>query len=150
MRMSLRRFPDEVIRRREQPGYRDDFGEWVPGQTVEAILPASVQPAKLEELALPEGSRYSERLVVFVPVGVERVVGTGDVLTWDGDELLWGGDRITWGGTSGYVSGDSEPLAAAFDEAQADTVLYAGLSYTVEESQLWPGSHCKATLLRET
>ena len=84
------------------------------------------------------------------PVGVERVVGTGDVLTWAGDVLLLDGEPLTLGGVSGYVADDSEPLAAAFDDAQADEVLFAGLSFVVEESQLWAGSHCKATLLRET
>ena len=146
-RLSLRRFPHGVVRRRQQPGMRNQFGEFVPGQTVEVILPASIQPAKLEELALPEGSRYSERLVVFVPVGVERVVGSGEIISWAGDELLLNGEPVQWGGT---IAGDSEPLAAAFEEAEADEVLYAGLSYVVEESQLWPGSHVKAVLLRET
>ena len=149
-RLSLRRFPHEIVRRRQAPGQFNRAGEFVPGAVTEAILPASIQPAKLEDLDLPEGSRYSERLAVFVPVGVERVVGTGDVLTWAGDVLLLDGEPLTLGGVSGYVADDSEPLAAAFDDAQADEVLFAGLSFVVEESQLWAGSHCKATLLRET
>ena len=105
-------------------------GSFEPGAVTEAILPASIQPAKLEDLDLPEGSRYSERLAVFVPVGIERVVGGF--------------------GSTGYVDGALNPLVATFDDAQADEVLYAGLSYTVEESQLWAGSHCRAVLLRET
>ena len=41
-------------------------------------------------------------------------------------------------------------LAAAFEEAEADTVIVDGLEYIVEESQSWRGSHTRATLLRET
>ena len=41
-------------------------------------------------------------------------------------------------------------LAAAFEDAQADSVVVDGLEYVVEESQSWRGSHTRATLLRET
>ncbi len=149
-RLSLRRFPHEVVRRRQAPGMFRRDGTFEPGAVTEAILPASIQPAKLEDLDLPEGTRYSERLTVYVPTGIERVVGSGETLTWDGDDLTLNGEPLTLGGFTGYVDGDLNPLAAAFDDAQADEVEFAGLSYVVEESQLWAGSHCKATLLRET
>ena len=148
-RLSLRRFPHEIVRRRQAPGHFDRSGQFVPGQTVEAILPASIQPSKLEDLDLPEGSRYSERLTVYVPTGIERVVGRGETLTWAGDVLTLNGQPLTLG-VSGYVAEDSEPLAAVFDDAQADEVEFAGLSYVVEESQLWRGSHTRAVLLRQT
>lgn len=41
-------------------------------------------------------------------------------------------------------------LAAAFEDAEADTVIVDGLEYVVEESQSWRGSHTRAILLRET
>ena len=41
-------------------------------------------------------------------------------------------------------------LSAAFMDDVADTVIYGGHEFVVEESQSWPGSHCRAILLRET
>lgn len=41
-------------------------------------------------------------------------------------------------------------LSAAFDDSRADEVLYGGNEYVVEESRSWPGSHTRATLLRQT
>ena len=150
MRFSLRRYPREIVRRRQGPGMRNEQGRFEPGAIITAILPAAVQPIRLEDLDLPEGSRFRERLAVFVPTGIERVVAMGDALTWNGDALLWNGQPITWGGVSGYVDGDLNPLAAAFEDREADNAIFAGLEYVVEESQLWRGSHCRAVLLRET
>ena len=45
---------------------------------------------------------------------------------------------------------ESDALAAAFGDAQADHVVYDALEYVVVESQSWPGSHTRATLLRES
>ena len=45
--------------------------------------------------------------------------------------------------------GNSPTLRAASDDAVADTVLYNGVQYIVEESVPWP-TYVRATLLRET
>ena len=42
-----------------------------------------------------------------------------------------------------------DALRAAFDDAEADSVAIDGDTYTVEQSESWPGSHCEARLLRE-
>ena len=48
-RLALRRFPNEIIRRRQGPGDFNEFGEFEPGQIVTVVLPALVQPVKLED-----------------------------------------------------------------------------------------------------
>ena len=45
---------------------------------------------------------------------------------------------------------EPDALRAAFDDAGADAVAWLGLEFTVEESRSWPGSHTRATVLRET
>ena len=87
-RLALRRFPHEVVRRRQGAGGFNEFGEFEPGAVVTAILPASAQPLSLEDQNFVGGEQLMERIRVFVPVGIERVVGTGDVLQWGGDNLL--------------------------------------------------------------
>ena len=150
-RLALRRFPNEVVRRRQGAGGGFNiYGEPEPGAVVTAVLPASVQPLSLEDQNFVGGAQLMERLRVYVPTGIERVVGTGDNLLWGGDNLLWGGAPLQWGGFTGYISSDRNPLAAAFDDRGADEVEYAGVIYIVEESQLWRGSYCRAVLLRET
>ena len=41
-------------------------------------------------------------------------------------------------------------LRPAFDDRLADVVVWLGTEYTVIESRSWPGSHTRATILRET
>ena len=149
-RLSLRRFPREIVRRRQASGYRDENGRFVPGRTEEAVLPASVQPISLDADIVPAGARLSERLVALVPVGIERRIVEPTPITWDGDVLLWNGEPFTWGGLGEYVDGDLNPLGAAFDSAGADRAVFADHEYIVDESTLWRGSHCRAVLLRET
>ena len=149
-RLALRRFPDEVIRRRQGPGAFDQHGEYVEGGIATAILPASIQPLSLMDTNTAAGVSLLSRLAVFVPVGIERVVGDGDFLEWAGSELTWNGDPLQWGGFTGYQQSSDSPLQAAFDDRGADEVELAGTIFVVEESQLWTGSHCRAVLLRET
>ena len=105
---------------------------------------------KTEDLQLTEeGTRLSETLKVYVPVRIELPVRAGDILTWDGDILEWNGQPLLWNGATIDGSGDHNPLYAAKDDTVADRVIYAGLNYKVSESQLWPGSHVRAILLRE-
>ena len=149
-RLALRRFPNEIIRRRQGPGDFNEFGEFEPGQIVTVVLPALVQPVKLEDANFVGGVQLLERLKVYVPTGIERVVTPGDTLSWYGEALRWHGEPLMWGGFIGYRTGDENPLAAAFDDREADTVEIGTARFAVEESELWPGSHCRAVLLRET
>ena len=149
-RLSLRRFPDAIVRRRQGPGTTNFYGEFEPGQVVTIVLPALVQPVKLEDANFVGGVQLVERIKAFVPVGIERVVTPGDTLRWYGEALRWNGEPLTWGGFIGYRTGDENPLAAAFEDRGADEVEIGTARYVVEESELWPGSHCRAVLLRET
>ena len=150
-RPALRRFTREIIRRRQGPGRTNEFGEFEPGPVVRTALPASIQPVTLEDIDTEGGVQTSERIKAFVPVGIERRLADGEILTLRGEALLLNGEPLTIGGAAGsLVSGDANPLAAAHDDRQADQVEFAGVAYVVEESQLWLGSHCRAVLLRET
>ena len=148
-RLALRRFRSEVVRRRQGPGGFSDYGEFEPGAVVTTVLPALIQPLKLEDSDFAGGVSLVDRVKVYCPTGIERVVGPGDTLTWSGEALRWNGEPLTWGGTIGYRRGDENPLAAAFDDRGADAVQIGSIIYIVEESELW-ASHCRAVLLRET
>ena len=63
------------------------------------------------------------------------------------DEDLEEGSRLTEK-IKVYVPNENA-LLAAFDDREADKVVYAGETYVVEESRSWPGGHTRATLLRE-
>ena len=45
---------------------------------------------------------------------------------------------------------EPDALSAAYMDDAADTVIYDGHEFVVEESMSWPGSHTRAILLRET
>ena len=78
MTLSPRRFPDTIARKRQTPGHRNDFGEFVPGATEETEFPASVQPISLEDEDAVEGSRLDERLTVYIPQPQALVAAFGD------------------------------------------------------------------------
>ena len=63
-RLALRRFPNEVVRRREGPGDFDEYGEFVAGAIVETIFPARVLPVTLEDSDFVGGVSLLERLKV--------------------------------------------------------------------------------------
>ena len=149
-RLALRRFPDEVVRRRQGPGDFNEFGEFVAGAVVETIFPARVLPLSLEDSDFVGGVGLVGRLKVFVPRGTARRRGQGDALTWNGDALTWNGVPLRWGGGDGaLIEDDSIPFLAAFDDRQADVLVHAGVEYVVEESQSWP-RYTRAIVLRET
>ena len=149
-RLALRRFPNEVVRRRQGPGTRNFYGEFLPGAIVETIYPARVLPLSLEDSDFVGGVSLVERLKVFVPRGIARRRGEGDALTWGGGVLTWNGSPLRWGGGDGVLfAEDSIPFLAAFDDREADMLIYAGVEYTVEESQTWP-RYARAIALRET
>ena len=149
-RLALRRFPNEVVRRRQGPGTRNFYGEFEPGPVVETIYPARVLPLSLEDSDFVGGVSLLERLKVFVPRGIARRRGEGDVLTWAGAELTWNGAPLQWGGGDGMLFAEnSVPFLAAFEDREADTLVYAGIEYIVDESQSWP-RYSRAIALRET
>ena len=91
------------------------------------------------------------RVRVYVPLGIERVSTADAVLRWHGETLLWDGAPLEWGrSTAGFRTGDQDPLRAAFEDRGADEVEIGSTRLTVVENETWPGSHCRATLLRET
>ena len=55
----------------------------------------------------------------------------------------------TGGGDGMLHVEDSVPFLAAFEDREADVLVYAGVSYVVEESQDWP-RYTRAIALRET
>ena len=149
-RLALRRFPNQVIRRRQGPGARNEYGEYEPGQIVETIFPARVLPLSLEDSDFVGGASLIERLKVFVPRGIARRRGETDALAWGGSVLTWNGEPLVWGGGDGMLfAEDSIPFLAAFEDRQGDVLVYAGIPYTVEESQSWP-RYSRAVALRET
>ena len=111
-RLALRRFPHTITRRRHEPGFYNDDGEWTPGSVTETALRASVQPLSNEDLEAGGFSRLVTRYKVFVPA--------------------------------------TDALAAAFEDSDADEVVYGGETFTVEENRSWPGQHTRATIVRGT
>ena len=149
-RLALRRFPNEVVRRRQAPGGFNQFGEFEPGPVVETIFPARVLPLLLSDSDFVGGVSLLERLKIFVPRGIARRRGQDDALAWHGAVLTWGGDPLRWGGGDGaLIEDDSIPFLAAFEDRQADVLVHAGIAYVVEESQSWP-RFTRAIVLRET
>ena len=59
-RLALRRFPNEVVRRRQAPGGFNQFGEFEPGPLVETIFPARVLPLSLEDSDFVGGTSLLE------------------------------------------------------------------------------------------
>ena len=149
-RLALRRFPNEVVRRRQGPGEWNIYGQFDPGKIMETIYPARVLPLTLEDRDFAGGVALFERLKVFVPRGIARRRGEGDALEWGGEVLTWNGEPLRWGGDDGtLIDDDSVPFVAAFEDRQADKMVYAGATYVVEESQSWP-RYSRAIALRET
>ena len=109
--LAPRRFPHRIVRRRQEPGTTNAFGEFVPGAVTEVEFAASVQPLSLDDADIAGGVSLQERWVVFVP--------------------------------------EADALRAAFDDREADQVVFAATTFVVEESRSWQGSHTRATLLRE-
>ena len=147
MRLSSRRFPHEIVRRRELPGTRDSFGEWVPGGTEDFTLRASVQPLKLEDSDLEGGAQLIERIKIFVLPRRERVSTATATLTFGGETLTLRGVALTLAAGSEVL--DVHALAARYVSAGADRVQVDGAWYVVEESRSWP-SFTRAIVLRET
>ncbi len=138
------------IRTSYGPGTRNFYGEFEPGPVVETIYPARVLPLSLEDSDFVGGVSLLERLKVYIPRGIARRRGEGEALAWAGSVLTWNGEPLRWGGDDGtLIDDDSVPFLAAFDDRQADTLVYSGIEFVVEESQSWPRYAC-VIALRET
>ena len=149
-RLALRRFPNEVVRRRQGPGEWNIYGQFDPGKIMETIYSARVLPLTLEDRDFAGGVALFDRLKVYVPRGIARLRGEADALEWAGSVLTWAGEPLVWGADDGVlVADDSVPFQAAFEDRQGDTLVYAGNVYIVEESQSWP-RYSRAIALRET
>ena len=126
------------------------FGEYETAGPVETIFPARVLPLSLEDSDFVGGVSLVERLKIYIPRGIARLRGVGDALSWGGAVLTWNGEPIRWGGDDGaLIEDETTPFLAAFDDRQADVLVYAGVPYIVEESQDWP-RYTRAIVLRET
>ena len=147
MKLSARRFPDTITRRRELPGMRNSFGEWTPGRSMDEALRASIQPLSLADAELEIGSQLVHRLKVYVLPRREKVSTAVATLLYNGDPLTFRGDPLTL--YAGFEVADQHALAAAFEAAGADKVIVEGAVFVVEESRTWR-SFTRATLLRET
>ena len=108
-------------------------------------------PLSLEDSDFVGGVSLLERLKVYVPRGIARLRGEGRRAglgrrSADMERRtapVWGGDDGT------LIDDDSVPFVAAFEDRQADKMVYAGATYVIEESQSWP-RYSRAIALRET
>ena len=66
-RLALRRFPDEVVRKRQGRGAFNSYGEYETAGPTETIFPARVLPLSLTDSDFVGGVSLVERLKVFVP-----------------------------------------------------------------------------------
>ena len=150
--LARRYFPDEIIRWRAPLGVRtyNEYGEYNMPEMARSLLAALVQPQEdVNDSATEGGLLYTNRVVVFVPIAAQRFIGSGDALRWGGAALTWAGSPLSWGRRSGLVDGSEVPLFAANESRASDVVDIAGTLFEVVESKLWPGSHCRAELLRQ-
>ena len=129
------------------PGRRDDNGEWVPGQSMDVSLRASIQPLALADAELEAGNQLVHRLKVFVLPRRERIAASVSTLLYDGNPITLRGDPLTL--YAGFEVTDRHALAAAFESAGADRVIVETATYVVQESRTWK-NFTRATLLRET
>ena len=65
--LAPRLFPHRIVRRRQEPGTTNTFGEFVPGGVIEKEFPASVQPLSLDDADTVGGVSLLERWIVFTP-----------------------------------------------------------------------------------
>ena len=144
-RPHLRRFTDTIIRLRPRVVGFDEYGEWEESGIDRDALPASVQPVGTEDRDGEGGPIRSQKMIVFVPVGLRRAAGVSEALTWAGSTLLWGGAPLTWSGQAGVEEDNELPLQTS----PADNVVFAGDTYVVVGARTWPGSHCRTEILFE-
>ena len=147
-RLAIRRFPDEVTRKRALPGMYNDYGEYVSGAIRETVFRCSVQSLALDDNDIAGGVSLIERLRVYIPTGEGGAIITLDLFRWGDDVFKWGADTFR-GQTRDYVNESGALLRAAFDDSVADRIDYDGRDYVIEESRSWP-SHTRATALRQT
>ena len=147
-RLAIRRFPDEVTRKRALPGMYNDYGEYVSGAIRETVFRCSVQPLALDDNDIAGGVSLIERLRVYIPTGEGGAIITLDLFRWGDDVFKWGEDTFRFSSLD-YVNETGALLRAAFDDSVADRIDYDGRDYVIEESRSWP-SHTRATALRQT
>ena len=67
MKLSPRRFPAIITRRRTGAATTNAFGEHVDGAVTEPEFRASVQPLGVEDSELVGGSQLSDRRAIYIP-----------------------------------------------------------------------------------
>ena len=147
-RLPIRRFPDEITRKRSLPSVYNEYGEYMQGAIRETVFRCSVQPHALDDDDQAGGASLIARLRVYIPTGEGGAIITLDQFRWGGDLFKWGAD-IFRGQSRDYVNETGALLRAAFDDGVADRICYDGIDYVIEESRSWP-SHTRATALRQT
>ena len=151
MTLALRRFPESITRRRQASGTRNRAGEWVPGAVEETELRASVQPLKLEDVDMEDGSRLSEMLKVYTPAHESLLAAADYCLPENDPERSLAIDDLVRRGIVTVQDGadlkDGEETQLAFG---ADQIVWLGQVFTVLESRSWPGGHTRATIIRAT
>ena len=110
-------------------------------------LRANVQPIRLVDEDAESGVQLAQRLRCYVLPRRERISTAAATLLYNGDPITLHGDPLTL--FAGFEISDEHALAAAFEAAGADKVIWQGTSYVVKESRTWP-TYTRATLLLET
>ena len=146
--LALRRFPDEITRKRALPGMFNEYGEYVTGAIRETAFRCSVQPIDLEDTDAAGGVQLTERLKIYVPTGDGGSIIILDFFRWGDDYFKWD-DDVFPGQTREAVNEAGAILRAAFEDSVADRIVYDRLEYVIEESRSW-STHTRATALRQT
>ena len=147
-RLPIRRFNDEITRKRSLPSMYNEYGEYVSGAVRETVFRCSVQPRALDDDDQAGGASLVERLRIYIPTGEGGAIITLDAFRWGNDLFKWGNDTFRYSSLD-YVNETGALLRAAFDDSVADRICYDGIDYVIEESRSWP-SHTRATALRQT
>ena len=149
MRFPSRLFKHSITRRRQLPGMRNEYGEFIEGAIEETVLQGSLQPLSAEDKEVEGGAMVSDKLVVYA-LNVEPGRATlADEITWNGMAIRWGDDTLLWEGPATMVVPGPVLASGFFAELEADRVLIGSEEYEVVEVKNWPGQYCRAVILRE-
>ena len=91
-RLSPRRFPETIIRRRVGEGSYV-LGQYRPGKPVDTDLRANVQPLALEDSDFVGGAQVVERIKVYVPASSGNLQAAFETMA--ADQVLYGGKVYT-------------------------------------------------------
>ena len=103
MRLTARRFPDTITRRRSPgTGSFNQYDEYTSDPPVETELRASVQPLLLEDEDTAAGVRFSNKFKVFIPepdaLAAAFEESVADKVVYDGMEYVVS-ESASWSGS---------------------------------------------------